>query len=81
MQEYHRLVICLVYYTKKDGSAITISLINKYMELFLECMRGLTKTKGVELDKLTPRKTGLTDKEAQEYEAQIRAIASVFTKM
>ncbi len=81
MQEFHRLVTCLIYYSKKEGSAISISLINKYTELFLESMRILTKTKGQDLEKLVPKKSGLSNRDGHEYEAQIRALASVFSKM
>ena len=80
IQEMHRLVLSLVYYSAMEGSAITLPLINGYVELLLNTLRQNTKTTG-DLESMKPKIKGLSEKEAAEYDMHLRILGSLFMRL
>lgn len=80
IQELHRLVLSLVSFSVVEGSAISIPLINGYIELLMDTMRRNTKTMG-DLESMKPKIKGLSEKESAEYDIHIRILGSTFVRL
>jgi hypothetical protein len=80
IQELHRLVLSLVSFSVVEGSAISIPLINGYIELLMDTMRRNTKTTG-DLESMKPKIKGLSEKESAEYDIHIRILGSTFVRL
>ena len=80
IQELHRLVLSLISFSVVEGSAISIPLINGYIELLMDTMRRNTKTTG-DLESMKPKIKGLSEKESAEYDIHIRILGSTFVRL
>ena len=80
IQELHRLVLSLISFSVVEGSAISIPLINGYIELLMDTMRWNTKTTG-DLESMKPKIKGLSEKESAEYDIHIRILGSTFVRL